>query len=42
LILFGDFSLGWSALLVVMSSLLLLWIALRFFRKLAGHFEDFL
>jgi hypothetical protein len=27
---------------VVMSAVLLHWAALRFFRKLAGHFEDFL
>jgi len=42
LILFGDFAIGWNALIAVVLATALLWIALRFFRKLAGHFEDFL
>jgi len=42
LILFGDFWVGWNALIVSVLAILLLWVGLRFFRRLAGHFEDFL
>ena len=42
LILFGDFSFGWTSLAAIALAILLFWVALRFFRKLSGHFEDFL
>jgi len=42
LILFGDFSFGWSDLVVPVLAFALFWLGLKFFRRFAGHFEDFL
>ena len=41
-VLFGEFWLGWKALIVPVLSIVLFWVGRRFFRRLAGHFEDFL
>ena len=41
-ILFGDFTLRPVDVLAPVLVLLLMWLALKFFRRLAGHFEDFL
>jgi len=42
LILFGRFTPGWADLAVPLIVLVLLWLGLKFFRRFAGHFEDFL
>jgi ABC-type polysaccharide/polyol phosphate export permease len=42
LILFGEVSLGWPALYIVLFVGVLALLSLRFFRRLEGHFEDFL
>jgi len=41
-LLFGDKQFSFADLLVPIAVLILAWIALRFFRRLSGHFEDFL
>jgi len=41
-LLFGKFSLRWEDLAVPLLTLLLFWIALKFFRRFSAHFEDFL
>ena len=42
LILFGKFPFAWTDLAVPIVVLVLFWLGLRFFRRFAGHFEDFL
>ena len=42
LILFGEVNLGWPALVITLFIIILALLALRFFRRLEGHFEDFL
>ena len=42
LLLFGEASFGLVDLLVVGMAASALWLALRFFRRFSGHFEDFL
>ncbi len=42
LILFGAFPLTWSDGAVPILALASFWLGLKFFRRLAGHFEDFL
>ena len=42
LLLFGRLDLGRGELLTVGAVLVVAWLALRFFRKFSGHFEDFL
>jgi lipopolysaccharide transport system permease protein len=42
LILFGEFQFGWSDLVLPVISIFLFWLGLKFFRRFAGHFEDFL
>lgn len=42
LILFGDFNLVWADGILLLLSLSALWLGLKFFRRFAGHFEDFL
>jgi lipopolysaccharide transport system permease protein len=42
LILFGQYSFVWSDLALPVISILLFWLGLNFFRRFAGHFEDFL
>lgn len=42
LILFGKYPFGWPDLLVPAISIALFFLALMFFRRFAGHFEDFL
>ena len=41
-LLFGDFGLGWSDVIVPVLTLLVLWLGVRFFRRVSPHFEDFL
>lgn len=41
-LLFGDFSLAPTDLVVPAATVLLFWLALRFFRRFSPHFEDFL
>jgi ABC-type polysaccharide/polyol phosphate export permease len=41
-LLFGDFSLSASDLMVPAFTLLVLGLGFRFFRRISGHFEDFL
>jgi lipopolysaccharide transport system permease protein len=41
-LLFGDFSLAPTDLVVPVATVLLFWLALRFFRRFSPHFEDFL
>ena len=41
-LLFGDYHLGATDLLVPALTLLLFWLSLRFFRRFSAHFEDFL
>jgi lipopolysaccharide transport system permease protein len=42
LLLFGEVSFGWGALLMVVLITIFSWLSLRFFRRFSGHFEDFL
>lgn len=42
LLLFGEVRLDFTALAVVLFVLVFAWLALRFFRRFADHFEDFL
>jgi len=42
LLLFGDFALHATDLVVPLLTVLLFWLALRFFRRFSPHFEDFL
>ncbi len=42
LILFGNYQPAWLDLLAPLASLALFWFGLKFFRRLSGHFEDFL
>jgi len=42
LILFGRFPFAWPDLAVPVLALALFWLGLKFFRRFAGHFEDFL
>jgi ABC-type polysaccharide/polyol phosphate export permease len=42
LVLFGEVNLGWTALFISLFIAVLAFLALRFFRRLEGHFEDFL
>jgi len=42
LILLGHWQFGWTDLLVPAMAVLLFWAGLLFFRRFAGHFEDFL
>jgi ABC-type polysaccharide/polyol phosphate export permease len=42
LLLFGQADFGWPWLLALVLTAAALWLALRFFRRLSGHFEDFL
>jgi ABC-type polysaccharide/polyol phosphate export permease len=42
LVLFGRLNLGAGELITVVSVILFAWLGLRFFRRLSGHFEDFL
>ncbi len=41
-ILSGGFEAGWPDLVVPLVTLILFWLGLKFFRRFAGHFEDFL
>jgi lipopolysaccharide transport system permease protein len=41
-LLFGDYALGIYDLVIPVLTLLLLFAGLRFFRRISGHFEDFL
>ena len=41
-LLFGDYALGVYDLVIPVLTLLLLFVGLRFFRRISGHFEDFL
>lgn len=41
-LMFGRFSLDWTDLLAPVFVLALCWLALRFFRRMSGHFGDFL
>lgn len=41
-LMFGDYTPAWSDLIVPACVLLLGFLALRFFRRMSGHFEDFL
>ena len=41
-LLFGDFGLRATDLVVPLVTVLLFWLALRFFRRFSPHFEDFL
>jgi ABC-type polysaccharide/polyol phosphate export permease len=41
-LLFGDYALGWGDLAVPALTLLVLWLGMRFFRRVAPHLEDFL
>ncbi len=41
-LLFGDFSLALTDVVVPVATVLLFWLALRFFRRFSPHFEDFL
>ena len=42
LLLFGEINLGLNVLIAVVLISLLAWIALKYFRRFSGHFEDFL
>jgi ABC-type polysaccharide/polyol phosphate export permease len=42
IVLYGDLDPGKSDLAMVVGVLIMLWIALRFFRRFSDHFEDFL
>ena len=42
LILFGDFQPAWTDLFLLLLSVSIFWLGLKFFRRFAGHFEDFL
>jgi len=42
LILFGKYQPDWTDLVLPIITLLLFWLGLKFFRRFAGHFEDFL
>lgn len=42
LILLGQYQPAWTDLLAPLLVLALLWLGLKFFRRFAGHFEDFL
>ena len=42
LILFGKYPFAWPDLVVPIFALALFWLGLKFFRRFAGHFEDFL
>lgn len=42
LLLLGEVNLGWMALAIIAFICLFAWLALRFFRRFSGHFEDFL
>ena len=42
LLLFGEMSLDYTALFIVVFVLVFAWLSLRFFRRFSGHFEDFL
>ena len=42
LILFEDYQLVWTDAALPVLSLLVFWLGLKFFRRFAGHFEDFL
>ncbi len=41
-ILFGDYQASWPDLAVPLITVALFWLGLMFFRRFAGHFEDFL
>jgi len=41
-LLLGDFGLGWTDLFMAAATIVLFWLALRFFRRFSPHFEDFL
>jgi ABC-type polysaccharide/polyol phosphate export permease len=41
-ILFGDYQASWPDLVVPLVTVALFWLGLMFFRRFAGHFEDFL
>jgi len=42
MLLFGEVSLDYKALLMVLFVAIFAWASLRFFRRFSGHFEDFL
>lgn len=42
ILLFGRVSFDWTGLVALVSVLVFTWISLRFFRRVSGHFEDFL
>ena len=42
LLLFGETSFDYKALLMVLFVVVFAWVSLRFFRRFSGHFEDFL
>jgi ABC-type polysaccharide/polyol phosphate export permease len=42
ILLFGRYSFGWTDLVAPLITLLVLFIGLRFFRRVSPHFEDFL
>jgi lipopolysaccharide transport system permease protein len=42
LLLFGEINLDFTALVIVTFIVVFAWASLRFFRRFAGHFEDFL
>jgi lipopolysaccharide transport system permease protein len=42
LLLFGEQPFGWTDFAVPLTVVVLFWLGLKFFRRLAGHFEDFL
>ena len=41
-LLFGDYAFGWADFIVPLLTLLVLWLGMRFFRRVSAHFEDFL
>ena len=41
-LLFGEYGLGWGDLVIPALTLAVLWLGMRFFRRVSPHFEDFL
>jgi lipopolysaccharide transport system permease protein len=42
LIIFGEYQMGLKDMIIPVVSIALFWLALKFFRRFSGHFEDFL
>ena len=41
-LMYGDYSPSWGDIVIPLAVLLLCFLGLRFFRRMSGHFEDFL